>query len=130
MGVHWFGVSFRGQVSVFLFSSFLFLCVVLAQGYFLSVVAKSQLAASQAALLSTFLPAFLLSGFMFPIDQMPGFVQLMTHVVPARYFMSLLRTVFLKGSPIAFLWDDLTALMIFATVLGFVATRAFKKKLG
>lgn len=129
MGVYWFGVPFRGQVGVFLFSSFLFLCVVLAQGYLLSVVAKSQLAASQAAMLSTFLPAFLLSGFMFPIDQMPGFIQLFTYIIPARYFMSILRTVFLKGSPIVFLWGDLIALAIFASVLGLVATQAFKKKL-
>lgn len=129
LGVYWFGVPFRGQVSVFVFSSFLFLCVVLSQGYVLSVVAKSQLAASQAAMLSTFLPAFLLSGFMFPIDQMPSVVQLITHIVPARYFMSILRTVFLKGSSIQFLWDDLIALMIFAAILAFIATRAFKKTL-
>ncbi len=129
MGVYWFGVPFRGQVSVFLLSSFLFLCVVLSLGYFISIIAKTQLAASQAALLSTFLPAFLLSGFIFPIDQMPIVVQWITHIVPARYYMSILRAVFLKGSSMVFLWSDLLALTLFATFLVFVATRAFKKKL-
>ncbi|HEX8926256.1 MAG TPA: ABC transporter permease [Terriglobales bacterium] len=129
MGVLWFGVPFRGQVSVFLFSSFLFLCVVLSLGYFISIIAKTQLAASQAALLSTFLPAFLLSGFIFPIDQMPIVVQWITHIVPARYYMAILRAVFLKGSSVVFLWSDLIALLVFATFLVLVATRAFKKKL-
>ncbi len=129
MGVWWFGVPFRGSVAVLFVSSTLFLCVVLSLGYFLSVVLKSQLAASQASMIATFLPAFLLSGFIFPIDQMPGFIQLVTHVVPARYFMSIIRAVFLKGTPLVLLWEDLLALFLFATVLIVVATRAFEKRL-
>jgi ABC-2 type transport system permease protein len=93
------------------------------------VALKSQLAASQASLIATFLPAFLLSGFVFPIDQMPLFVQLVTHVIPARYFMSIIRAVFLKGTPLVMLWGDLLALFIFATVLLLLATRAFQKRL-
>ncbi len=84
MGVWWFGVPFRGSVAVLFLSSTLFLVVVLSLGYFLSVTLKSQLAASQASLIATFLPAFLLSGFIFPIDQMPAFIQVVTHVIPAR----------------------------------------------
>ncbi|HSC57018.1 MAG TPA: ABC transporter permease, partial [Nitrospira sp.] len=71
LAVWWFDVPFRGQWSVFFLSCTLFLIVVLSLGYVVSVVAKSQLAASQVALISTFLPAFLLSGFIYPIDQMP-----------------------------------------------------------
>ena len=130
IGVGWFHVPFRGKWSVFCGSSVLFLMVVLSLGYFISVVAKSQLAASQASLIATFLPAFLLSGFLFPIDQMPAVIRFATRVIPARYFVSIMRSVFLKGSPAAFLTNDLTALAVFALALTLLATRAFKKKLG
>jgi len=129
MGVWWFGVPFRGHLSVFFLSSILFLTVVLSMGYFFSVIAKTQLAASQISLIATFLPAFLLSGFMYPIDQMPAVIRVITHIVPARYYMAILRNVFLKGTSITFMWQDFMALAIFATVLGFVATRVFKKRL-
>lgn len=130
MGVWWFKVPFRGEVSVFFFSSLLFLLVVLSMGYVFSVVAKSQLAASQASLTATFLPAFLLSGFIYPIDQMPAVVQVITRAIPARYFMSISRSVFLKGTSLAVLRDDLLSLVIFSVLLTLVATRAFKKDLG
>jgi ABC-2 type transport system permease protein len=129
MGVWWFGVPFRGHLSVFFLSSIMFLTVVLSMGYFFSVVAKTQLAASQISLLATFLPAFLLSGFMYPIDQMPAVIQVITHIVPARYYMSILRNVFLKGTSIALMWQDFLGLALFATLLAFAATRVFKKRL-
>lgn len=129
MGVWWFHVPFRGQWSVFLISSALFLMVVLSLGYVISVLAKSQLAASQAALIATFLPAFLLSGFIYPIDQMPAVIQLITHIIPARYFMTITRDVFLKGTSIPLLLDDLIALAVFAFVLTILATHSFKKSL-
>jgi ABC-2 type transport system permease protein len=129
IGVWWFLVPFRGQWSVFVFSATLFLTVVLSLGYCISVVAKSQLAASQTALLATFLPAFLLSGFIYPIDQMPSVIQLITRLIPARYFMTISRDVFLKGTSIALLRDELLALGIFAALLTLLATRAFHKKL-
>jgi drug efflux transport system permease protein len=129
MGIWWFHVPFRGQWSVFLISSALFLMVVLSLGYVISVIAKSQLAASQAALIATFLPAFLLSGFIYPIDQMPTVIRLITYVIPARYFMTITRDVFLKGTPIPLLLDDLVALAVFALLLTVLATRAFQKKL-
>jgi ABC-2 type transport system permease protein len=129
MAIWWFQVPFRGQWSVFVLSAALFLMVVLSLGYFISVVAKSQLAASQVALIATFLPAFLLSGFIYPIDQMPAVIQFITHIVPARYFMSITRDVFLKGAPIQLIWNDLLALAVFASVLTWLATRVFQKKL-
>lgn len=130
LAIWWFDVPFRGQWSLFLVSCILFLIVVLALGYLLSVVAKSQLAASQAALIATFLPAFLLSGFLYPIDQMPAAIQAITYLVPARYFMTIVRDVFLKGTPWPLLQDDLLALVLFAALLTFAATRAFRKRLG
>jgi ABC-2 type transport system permease protein len=129
MAIWWFEVPFRGQWTVFVLSCTLFLIVVLSLGYFVSVVAKSQLAASQAAMIATFLPAFVLSGFLYPIDQMPGVIQAITHLVPARYFMTIIRDVFLKGTSLPLLLDDLLALALFAAVLTFLATRAFRKNL-
>lgn len=129
LAILWFEVPFRGQWAVLFLSCTLFLVVVLSLGYLISVLAKSQLAASQAALIITFLPAFLLSGFLYPIDQMPIAIQVITHLIPARYFMTILRDVFLKGTSIPFLASDLLALALFAAILTILATRAFHKKL-
>jgi ABC-2 type transport system permease protein len=129
IAIWWFDVPFRGQWSVFFLSCTLFLTVVLSMGYFVSVAAKSQLAASQVALISTFLPAFLLSGFIYPIDQMPAVIQVITHLIPARYFMTIIRDVFLKGTSLPLILNDLIALAIFALLLTILATRAFHKKL-
>jgi ABC-2 type transport system permease protein len=129
IGIYWFEVPFRGTRLALYGASALFLTAVLAQGYFISVVAKSQLAASQLALVSTFLPAFLLSGFLFAIEQMPPAVQAITRILPARYYVAILKSVFLKGTPLPLLRGELVALGVFALVLGLLATRAFKKKL-
>jgi ABC-2 type transport system permease protein len=130
IGVIWFEVPFRGNLATLFASSGLFLVVVLGIGYFFSVVAKSQLAASQAALVSTFLPAFLLSGFLFSIDQMPVVIRAITHVIPARYYVSVLKDVFLKGSSLGQLREELLALTVFALIIGTLATNIFQKKLG
>ena len=81
------------------------------------------------ALLATFLPTFLLSGFIFPIDQMPIVVQWVAAVLPARYYVSILRNVFLKGSEIRLLAGDVGALAGIAIVLVVLSTQAFKKRL-
>lgn len=129
IGVLWFGVPFRGSWSLFFISSALFLTVVLSLGYLISVAAKSQLAASQISLFATFLPTFLLSGFLFPIDQMPLVIQAVTLTLPARYYMVIIRNIFLKGSAVTLLRDELLALAFLSCLLVFVATRVFKKKL-
>ena len=127
--VWWFGVPFRGSWTVLFACSALFLIVVLSLGYLFSVTAKSQLAASQLALLVTLLPTFLLSGFIFPIDQMPVFVQWITRILPARYYVSILRSVFLKGTTVRVMAGDNLALGIIAALLIVRATRAFQKRL-
>ena len=129
VSVWWFDVPFRGSWLVMFGSSALFLTVVLSLGYFISVTSKSQLAASQMAMLATFLPTFLLSGFIFPIDQMPPVVQFITRLLPARYFVEILRSVFLKGTPAAMISTQLTSLGIIALLLVTLATRAFHKRL-
>jgi len=127
--IWWFGVPFRGSWTVLFACSALFLIVVLSLGYLFSVTSKSQLGASQMALLVTLLPTFLLSGFIFPIDQMPVVVQWITRILPARYYVSILRNVFLKGTPVRLLATEITALGIIAALLIIRATRAFQKRL-
>ena len=129
MAVWWFGVPFRGQWTVFFASSAVFLLVVLSLGYFMSVTSKSQLGASQLALLATFLPTYLLSGFIFPIDQMPLVVRWITRVLPARYYVSILREVFLKGTGVSMMTGELIPLTLIAVALIALATSAFHKRL-
>jgi ABC-2 type transport system permease protein len=129
MAVWWFEVPFRGRWTVLFGCSMLFLLVVLSLGYFISVTAKSQLGASQMALLATFLPTFLLSGFIFPIEQMPVAVQWITRVLPARYYVSILRNVFLKGTETKVMAGHLAALAIIALVLITLSVRAFHKRI-
>ncbi len=129
VAISWFQVPFRGSFITLLGSTALFLVVVLSIGFFVSVVAKNQLAASQMALMIAFLPSFLLSGFLFSIEQMPQVIQVVTHVVPARYYTTILKDIFLKGTPAMMLYGQLTPLAIFAVALALVATRAFHKRL-
>ena len=129
LALYWFHVPFRGSFVALLISSALFMVVVLALGFFITVVAKNQLAASQMALLATFLPAFLLSGFLYAIEQMPVILQWITRILPARYYVSLLKKIFLKGTATSLLYADLIPLTIFALVLTVLATRSFHKRL-
>ncbi len=129
IAIYWFRVPFRGSFLTLMGSSAMFMVVVLSMGFFISVLAKGQFAASQIALITTFLPAFLLSGFLFAIEQMPLPLQWITHVIPARYYVSVLKKIFLKGTPAALLYADLVPLAIFALVLGILATRSFHKRL-
>jgi ABC-2 type transport system permease protein len=129
IAIHWFHVPFRGSFVTLLVSSAMFMVVVLSLGFFISVIAKSQFAASQIALLITFLPAFLLSGFLFAIEQMPVVLQWITRILPARYYVSVLKKIFLKGTPTAMLYADLVPLAVFTIILALLATRAFHKRL-
>jgi ABC-2 type transport system permease protein len=129
IAIYWFRVPFRGSYLTLLGSSAMFLIVVLSLGFFISVLAKGQFAASQIALLVTFLPAFLLSGFLFSIEQMPMVLQWFTRIIPARYYVSVLKKVFLKGTPASLLYADLIPLAVFTLVLAVLATRSFHKRL-
>ena len=129
LAIGWFHVPFRGSYITLALCSALFMVVVLSLGFFISVVARNQLAASQIALIITFLPAFLLSGFLFSIEQMPVPLQWITHIFPARYYVTLLKKIFLKGTPVGMLAADLLPLAGFTLVLALVATRSFHKRL-
>ena len=129
IAIYWFDVPFRGSWVTLMVASAMFMVVVLSLGFFISVLAKSQFAASQIALLITFLPAFLLSGFLFSIEQMPIVLQWITRILPARYYVSVLKKIFLKGTSMPMLYADLIPLVVFTLVLATVATRSFHKRL-
>lgn len=129
MGVWVFDVPLRGSFLFLLGVTAMFLVGGLSLGIMVSTIAKSQLVASQLAMVVTFLPAFLLSGFLYSIDNMPRFLQVVTHVVQARYFVEVLKNIFLKASPPSYVADDLIFLGLFAVVVFAVALRKFRKKL-
>lgn len=123
-----FGVPFRGNFLLFLVLSSLFLTGALSMGIFISTVAKTQLLASQLAMLTTFIPTMLLSGFIYPIFNMPPAVRTVTYLVPARYYIVILRELFLKGGGISVIWDEAVFLFVFGTIMLLIAIRRFRKR--
>lgn len=129
IGVAVFDVPFRGSALLLMMLSTAFLIGALGLGIFISAVAKSQLLATQLAMITTFLPAFLLSGFMFAIEVMPKPLQAVTYLIPARYFLVVTRGIFLKGVGVEVLRVQGLLMIAFAVVGLFAATRVFKKEL-
>jgi ABC-2 type transport system permease protein len=124
-----FGVPFRGSVLLLAGMTLLFLVGALGLGIFISAVLKSQVLATQVAMVATYLPALLLSGFLFDIGGMPRALQVITLIVPARYFVAVTRGVLLKGVGIDALWVQGLSMVIFATVGLSLATLAFRKRI-
>jgi pyoluteorin transport system permease protein len=122
-----FHVPFRGSVMVLVGSSMLYLLVALAIGLLISSATKSQFVASQIALLVTFLPALMLSGFLFDLRSMPAVVRFITYILPARYYVTLLQTVFLAGD----IWTVIVpnaAVLVGMAALFFILTRRATRK--
>ncbi len=130
MAVYVFGVPLKGNIFILLGLSSLFLIGTLSWGILLSCAAKNQMVASQMAMISTYLPTFLLSGFMFAIFNMPHALQVITHIVPARYFVAILKNIFLKGSPFHYLAYDSLLLACYGGMVLFLTLKIFKKKIG
>jgi drug efflux transport system permease protein len=129
MAIFLFEVPFKGNVLILGVVTSVFLFGALGLGIVISIAAKSQLEASQIAMVATFLPAFLLSGFMFAISNMPPPLQFISRIVPARYFIVALKDIFLKGNRLAILMGDAIFLLVFAVVIFIIANRKFKKKI-
>lgn len=129
LGVALFGVPFRGDPFLLMILAFFFLTGALGLGIFISAVARSQLLATQMAMVATFLPAFLLSGFMYAIDVMPKPLQAITFLIPARYFLVVTRGIFLKGVHIEVLRVQGLLMVVFAVVGLLLAIRVFKKEI-
>ncbi len=128
IGVFWFGVPLRGSILLLYFSTGLYLLSMLGMGLLISTVSQTQ----QQALMSTFLfffPAMLLSGFSFPIANMPPLIQWLTFLNPVAYYLVIVRTIFLKGIGLAYLWPHLLALAAMGVATLMLAVRRFHKTL-
>ncbi|MFA5114819.1 MAG: ABC transporter permease [Candidatus Omnitrophota bacterium] len=123
-----FGVPFRGSYLLLAFLSMLFLTGALSQGIWISVIARTQLMASQLAALSTMMPAVILSGFIYPIFNMPQVLQVVTYFIPARYYIVVLRELFLKAGTLDSMWDEALFLFLFALMMLTFAVMRFRKK--
>jgi ABC-2 type transport system permease protein len=124
-----FELPFRGPVWVFGLASLLFLLGALGQGLLISIVTKNQMVATQAAALSSMLPSMLLSGFIFPIGNMPTVLQGLTYIIPARYYIACLRGVLLRGNGAGVLAPELLTLTAFAAVMLALSVGRFRRRL-
>jgi len=129
LGIAVFHVPFRGNVILLGGLTLLFLIGALGLGIFISAALKSQVLATQVALIVTFLPALLLSGFIFSIPNMPIVLRAISYAVPARYYVSVTKGIFLKGVGAGVLWVDAVAMVVFAIVGLSLAIGAFRKEI-
>ena len=129
MGVWLFGVPLRGSLVLLFAASSLFLLAALGMGLLISTVTKNQFVAGQIAIIATFLPAFILSGFIFDIGSMPGVVQVITHLIAARYFVTILQTLFLAGNVWSVLLPNALALGLMAAFFLGMSRRKLRKRL-
>lgn len=128
VGVWVFEVPLRGNILLLGFTCFIFLFGALNWGILISALARSQLLAYQMGMITSFLPAFLLSGFIFPIENMPVAIQIPTYLVPARYFIHILRGVFLKGVGLEIIWLEVLFLSGFSLLVFLLARHRLQGK--
>lgn len=125
----WFDIPFRGSYWLLLVTSSAYLFPSLSLGLLISTLAKNQFVAAQAALIVGFLPALLLSGFLFQIESMPWWLQYITHIIPARYFVAILQTLFLSGDIYKVVLPNLVNILIIGTILFSIVLKITRKRL-
>jgi len=129
MGKWVFEVPLRGSIFLLVALSCVYIFVALALGLIISTVARTQLLANQMAMIAGFLPTFLLSGFTFSIANMPTWLQIITYGIAPRYYVAILKDIFLKGIGFSFLWRETLVLIAMAIAGLWVASKTFKKEL-
>jgi ABC-2 type transport system permease protein len=128
MAVWQFDVPLRGSIWVLFLGTSLFLLTALGMGLLISTLARNQFVAGQVAIITTFLPAFILSGFIFDIGSMPAVIRALTYLIPARYFVAILQTVFLAGDVWPVILPNALALMVMAMVfIGLTRKKTHKR---
>ena len=130
LGVVIFGVPFNGDVFLLVLFGVIYIIAALALGVLISTIAQSQQVAMMIAMVVTVLPSVMLSGFIFEIKNMPPILQYLTHIIPARYFLLIIRGIMLKGSGIEVLWPQAVALIVITVILLGIASRKFKMRIG
>lgn len=128
VGVFVFDVPFKGNILTLMISSFVFLFGALACGILISAANRTQLLAYQVGTLTSFLPAFILSGFIYSISNMPPVIQAMALFVPARYFINILNGLFLKGVAFSLIWFDFVLLVAYGAMMFYFAARKLRQK--
>ena len=129
MGHYLFEVPLRGSLFVLTVTSALFLTTALGMGLVISTVSKNQFVAGQIAIVFTFLPAFILSGFIFDIHSMPLFIRIITHIIPASYYVTILQSLFLAGDIPGVVWPNAAALFFFALGLFAILFKISRKRI-
>jgi ABC-2 type transport system permease protein len=129
MGTFLFGVPLRGNGLLLFSLASLFLLGAICQGVVVSIVTKNQLLSSQISIILSYLPTFILSGFIYPIANMPKLIQLITYVVPGRYFVAILKGIYSKGIGLEILWIEALLLALYASAMTFWAYQRFKKRI-
>ncbi len=125
----WYKIPFEGSFSMLLLLSALYLFPALSIGLLISTLAKNQFVAAQAAIITGFLPAFLLSGFLFEIENMPPWLQTLTYLVPARYFVESLQTLFLAGDIYQIFWTNMAGMLLIGSLFFILVLKKSKKGL-
>lgn len=128
VGIVVFNIPFRGSALLLAIASLLYVTCTLGLGLIVSAVSATIDTATQLAALISFLPTFMLSGYIFPISSMPVLLQVLSYFYPARYFMAITRTIFLKGGGLDILWPQYLALIIFAVGIVGLAARLYRER--
>ena len=124
-----FGISVKGSVAFLLISSFVFILSTLGLGLFVSTISKTQQQAMMLAIFLIMMPMVFLSGFAFPIENMPAIIQAITYIIPLRYFMTIIRGIILKGIGIADLWIQLAAMFGLGVLILSLSVMRFQKRI-
>lgn len=127
-GVYLFNVPLRGSAILLVFTSGLFCFGALCWGIMLSTVTRNQVIAYQMSMITSFLPAFLLSGFIYSIDNMPRVIQVVSYAFPSRYFVTILKGIFLKGVGVQILWQEILSLFVYGLLVFVFAVRKMRAK--
>jgi ABC-2 type transport system permease protein len=128
MGQLLFGVVMKGSFWLLILASSLYLSVALGLGLFISIATKSQLVANQIALLVSYLPALLLSNFVFPVENMPAALQVVTKIVPATYYIDIMNGLFLRDVGMGYLWPSYGVLLFMFLVMAAAAVVKMRRE--
>lgn len=127
--VFWFGIPIRGNLLFYIFASFLFILSTLGLGLFISTISKTQQQAMMVTVFGVMMPMIYLSGFAFPVENMPEIIQYVTYIIPLRYFITIIRGVILKGIGFPELWRETLILMSMGAAILYFSSKRFHKRL-
>lgn len=126
----WFGIPIKGSVPFLFLAALVFMLSTLGLGLFVSTISKTQQQATMTSMFGIMMPMIYLSGFAFPIENMPQVIQYITYLIPLRYFLAIVRGVILKGIGMEYLWEEILILFGFGITILLLASMRFRKKLG